>query len=41
LKQIGENAYKIELPAHLDILNTFNMAILSPFYGDDSTFARG
>lgn len=38
LKQIGENAYKIELLAHLDISNTFNVANIAPYFSNDSTY---
>ncbi|GJR77448.1 hypothetical protein Tco_0089813 [Tanacetum coccineum] len=39
LKQINDNAYKIELPGHYNILATFNVADLSPYIGssDDET----
>jgi hypothetical protein len=38
LKWIGKNTYKIELPIHLDILGTFNVVDLTPYYSDDSTY---
>lgn len=30
LKRIGENAYKIELPAEYEVSDTFNVSDLSP-----------
>jgi hypothetical protein len=38
LKWIGENTYKIDLPAHQDILDKFNVTYLAPYYGDDNTY---
>ena len=38
LKKIGDNAYKIELPASYDVSDTFNVTDLSPYYGDDGTY---
>jgi hypothetical protein len=38
LKWIGENTYKIDLPAHQDILDKFNVTNLAPYYGDDNTY---
>lgn len=38
LKRIGENAYKIELPAEYE--DTFNVSDLSPYYGEESTHRR-
>jgi hypothetical protein len=37
LKWIDENTYKIDLPAHQDILDKFNVANLASYYGDDNT----
>ncbi|GKA39416.1 hypothetical protein Tco_0731967, partial [Tanacetum coccineum] len=39
LKQINDNAYKIELPGHYNISATFNVANLSPYINssDDET----
>nr|GEX24864.1 hypothetical protein [Tanacetum cinerariifolium] len=34
LKNINENAYKIELPGHYNVSATFNVADLSPYKGD-------
>ena len=38
MKWIDKNTYKIELPIHLDILGTFNVVDLTPYYSDDSTY---
>ena len=38
LKWIGENTYKIDLPAHQDILDKFNVTNLAPYYSDDNTY---
>jgi hypothetical protein len=38
LKRIGGNAYKIKLPAYLDISDTFDMPNLAPYYYDDITY---
>ena len=35
LKKINENAYKVELPTHLQISNSFNVQHLTPYYQDD------
>jgi hypothetical protein len=35
LKKINENAYKVELPAHLQVSNSFNVQHLTPYYQDD------
>ncbi|GKB01683.1 reverse transcriptase domain-containing protein [Tanacetum coccineum] len=39
LKRINDNAYKIELPSHYNVLATFNVADLSPYISssDDET----
>ncbi|GKF75094.1 hypothetical protein Tco_0224538, partial [Tanacetum coccineum] len=34
LKNINDNAYKIELPSHYNVSTTFNVADLSPYKGD-------
>ncbi|GKE66611.1 hypothetical protein Tco_1520772 [Tanacetum coccineum] len=34
LKNINDNAYKIELPGHYNVSATFNVADLSPYKGD-------
>nr|GEV21647.1 RNA-directed DNA polymerase [Tanacetum cinerariifolium] len=31
LKKVNDNAYKVELPGHYDVSNTFNVADLSPY----------
>lgn len=36
LKRINDKAYQIELPSDLNVSDAFNIADLSPFYGDDS-----
>jgi hypothetical protein len=38
MKWVVENAYKIELPAHLNISNTFNVADLGLYYSDDNIY---
>ena len=37
LQRIGENAYKIELPENYGVSNTFNVADLSRYDGENST----
>lgn len=37
LKRIGENAYKIELPAEYEVSDTWNLSDLFPYYGEEST----
>ncbi|GJS10113.1 hypothetical protein Tco_0366909 [Tanacetum coccineum] len=34
LKKIGENAYKIDLPADYEVSNTFNVSGRVPYQGD-------
>jgi hypothetical protein len=36
LKRIGENAYKIELPDNYSVSTTFNVADLSPYFGQNN-----
>jgi len=36
LERINDNAYKIDLPGDYEVLATFNVADLSPFYPDTS-----
>ena len=38
MEQIGENDYKIELLAHLDISNTFNVANIAAYFNNDSSY---
>jgi hypothetical protein len=38
MKWVVENAYKIKLPAHLNISNTFNVVDLGLYYGDDNIY---
>ena len=35
LKRIIDNAYKLDLPGEYGVLDTFNVADLSPFLADD------
>ena len=36
IKQIGDNAYKIELLGNYGVSATFNVADLSPYHGEES-----
>nr|GFB32282.1 putative polyprotein [Tanacetum cinerariifolium] len=45
LKKINDNAYKVELPGHYGVSDTFNIADLSPYtpnddFDDDSGSSR-
>jgi hypothetical protein len=35
LKNINENAYKLDLPADFGVSTTFNIADLKPYLGDE------
>jgi len=35
LEHINDNTYKIELPETYEVLSTFNVVDLSPYYGED------
>ena len=35
LEKINDNAYKVELPADLDVSPTFNIADLKPYLGEE------
>lgn len=41
LKRIGENAYKIELPAEYEVSETLKVSDLFPYYGEESTNDQG
>ncbi|CAI8600733.1 unnamed protein product [Vicia faba] len=41
LKRIGENAYKIELPAEYEVSETLKVSDLFPYYGEESTNDSG
>lgn len=41
LKRMGENAYKIELPAEYEVSETLKVSDLFPYYGEESTNDSG
>ncbi|CAI8606171.1 unnamed protein product [Vicia faba] len=41
IKRIGENAYKIELPAEYEVSDTLKVSDLFPYYGEESTNDSG